>query len=113
MVRDLAETPHTDIQAQVCGDFHLLTFGTYASPERTMLFDVNDFDETLPGDPGSGTFSASPQAWSWRSGRTVSPTPTAEWRPAQSGVPLRRRPLPLETLGGLLGLGQGKDYEAS
>jgi uncharacterized protein (DUF2252 family) len=49
MAQDLAGTPHTGIQAQLCGDCHLLNFGLYASPERALLFDVNDFDETLPG----------------------------------------------------------------
>jgi uncharacterized protein (DUF2252 family) len=49
MAHDLAETPRTAIQAQLCGDCHLMNFGLYASPERTLLFDVNDFDETLPG----------------------------------------------------------------
>src|SRR3712207_2554499 len=49
MAHDLASTPRTGIRAQLCGDCHLLNFGTYASPERTLLFDVNDFDETLPG----------------------------------------------------------------
>jgi uncharacterized protein (DUF2252 family) len=49
MAHDLASTPHTGIRAQLCGDCHLSNFGGYASPERTLLFDVNDFDETLPG----------------------------------------------------------------
>ena len=49
MAYDLAGTPRTGIRAQLCGDAHLLNFGAYASPERTLLFDVNDFDETLPG----------------------------------------------------------------
>lgn len=49
MAHDLAGTPTTGIQVQLCGDAHLLNFGTYASPERALLFDVNDFDETLPG----------------------------------------------------------------
>jgi uncharacterized protein (DUF2252 family) len=49
MTHDLAGTPRTGIQAQLCGDCHLMNFGLYASPERTLLFDVNDFDETLPG----------------------------------------------------------------
>src|SRR5215204_1309041 len=49
MAHDLGGTPHTGIQAQLCGDCHLLNCGVYASPERTLLFDVNDFDETLPG----------------------------------------------------------------
>jgi uncharacterized protein (DUF2252 family) len=49
MANDLASTPKTGIQAQLCGDTHLMNFGAYASPERALLFDVNDFDETLPG----------------------------------------------------------------
>jgi uncharacterized protein (DUF2252 family) len=49
MARDLASTPKTGINAQLCGDAHLLNFGAYASPERALLFDLNDFDETLPG----------------------------------------------------------------
>src|ERR687893_2138058 len=49
MAYDLSGTPRTGIRAQLCGDAHLLNFGAYASPERTLLFDVNDFDETLPG----------------------------------------------------------------
>src|SRR5215218_9324229 len=49
MAQDLAGTPKTGIRAQLCGDAHLLNFGAYASPERALLFDLNDFDETLPG----------------------------------------------------------------
>jgi uncharacterized protein (DUF2252 family) len=49
MAHDLAGTPKTGIQAQLCGDAHLMNFGAYASPERALLFDLNDFDETLPG----------------------------------------------------------------
>src|SRR5918998_973471 len=49
MASDLAGTPSTGIRAQLCGDAHLLNFGAYASPERALLFDLNDFDETLPG----------------------------------------------------------------
>ena len=49
MANDLATTPKTGIRAQLCGDAHLLNFGVYASPERALLFDLNDFDETLPG----------------------------------------------------------------
>ena len=49
MANDLATTPRTDVRAQLCGDCHLSNFRAYASPERTLLFDVNDFDETLPG----------------------------------------------------------------
>src|SRR5215211_7469065 len=49
MANDLASTPKSGIYAQLCGDAHLLKFGAYASPERALLFDLNDFDETLPG----------------------------------------------------------------
>src|SRR5919107_1579272 len=49
MARDLASTPKTGMQAQLCGDAHLSNFGAYASPERSLLFDLNDFDETLQG----------------------------------------------------------------
>jgi uncharacterized protein (DUF2252 family) len=46
MAADLSATPVTGIEVQACGDAHLVNFGLYASPERTLLFDVNDFDET-------------------------------------------------------------------
>src|SRR5215212_6267266 len=49
MANDLSGTPKSGIRAQLCGDAHLLNFGAYASPERSLLFDLNDFDETLPG----------------------------------------------------------------
>ncbi len=46
---DLAATPRTDIIVQASGDAHLSNFGIFASPERRLVFDANDFDETLPG----------------------------------------------------------------
>jgi uncharacterized protein (DUF2252 family) len=49
MASDLARTPQTGIRAQLCGDSHLANFGGFASPERQLLFDLVDFDETLPG----------------------------------------------------------------
>jgi uncharacterized protein (DUF2252 family) len=49
MAADLATTPTIGVEVQLCGDAHLANFGTYASPERRWVFDVNDFDETLPG----------------------------------------------------------------
>ncbi|MGB8650393.1 MAG: DUF2252 domain-containing protein [Mycobacteriales bacterium] len=49
MAADLSKTPTAGLDAQLCGDAHLSNFGAYASPERRLLFDVNDFDETLPG----------------------------------------------------------------
>lgn len=53
MAADLAGTPVTGLRVQACGDCHLLNFGVFATPERRLIFDVNDFDETLPG------------AWEW------------------------------------------------
>ena len=49
MAADLAPLPRTNLTVQLCGDAHLSNFGLYGSPERELLFDVNDFDETLPG----------------------------------------------------------------
>ncbi len=48
MAADLAETPNIGIHVQACGDCHLMNFGGFATPERNILFDINDFDETLP-----------------------------------------------------------------
>jgi len=53
MANDLAKTPVSGITVQLCGDAHVSNFGGFASPERDLVFDVNDFDETLPG------------AWEW------------------------------------------------
>lgn len=53
MARDLADTPTTDLTVQACGDCHLVNFGLFATPERNLVFDINDFDETLRG------------AWEW------------------------------------------------
>jgi uncharacterized protein (DUF2252 family) len=49
MAADLAGTPRSGMQVQLCGDAHLSNFGGFASPERALVFDLNDFDETLPG----------------------------------------------------------------
>src|SRR5262249_28759151 len=48
MAADLAGSPSTGIRVQACGDCHLLNFGGFATPERNVIFDINDFDETLP-----------------------------------------------------------------
>ena len=53
MAADLGPTPRSGLTAQICGDAHLSNFGLFASPERDLVFDLNDFDETLPG------------AWEW------------------------------------------------
>ena len=49
MAADLAGGPRTGLHTQLCGDAHLMNFGTYAAPDRRMVFGINDFDETLPG----------------------------------------------------------------
>lgn len=49
MAADLKDTPTAGLGTQLCGDAHLSIFGVFASPERKLLFDLNDFDETLPG----------------------------------------------------------------
>src|SRR6516165_9827866 len=49
MAANLATTPASGLRAQLCGDAHLANFGAFASPSRRLVFDVNDFDETLPG----------------------------------------------------------------
>ena len=49
MAADLKDTPRAGLGVQLCGDAHLSNFGVFASPERELLFDLNDFDETLPG----------------------------------------------------------------
>jgi uncharacterized protein (DUF2252 family) len=48
MAADLARTPNTDLKVQACGDCHLMNFGGFATPERNIIFDINDFDETSP-----------------------------------------------------------------
>jgi len=49
MANDLAAHPHTNLYAQLCGDAHLSNFGVFGAPDRRLVFDLNDFDETLPG----------------------------------------------------------------
>ena len=49
MAEDLASTPQSGLRVQCCGDAHLSNFGVFASPDRRLVFDLNDFDETLPG----------------------------------------------------------------
>ena len=49
MAADLADTPSSGLSVQACGDAHMANFGLFASPERRLVFDINDFDETLPG----------------------------------------------------------------
>src|SRR5262249_777216 len=48
MAADLVHTPNSGLRVQACGDAHLLNFGGFATPERNVIFDINDLDETLP-----------------------------------------------------------------
>ena len=52
MSADLAATPMSGITVQLCGNAHLTNFGVFGTPERQLIFDINDFDETPPG-PGT------------------------------------------------------------
>jgi uncharacterized protein (DUF2252 family) len=70
MAADLGGTPSSGLRVQLCGDAHLLNFGAFASPERRLVFDLNDFDETLPAR-SSGMSSGWWQAWPWRAATTV------------------------------------------
>ena len=63
MAGDLAKTPVTGIRVQACGDCHLMNFGGFATPERNIIFDINDFDETLPAP------------WEWDVKRLVASKP--------------------------------------
>ena len=67
MAADLADGPRTGLQAQLCGDAHLSNFGIFAAPDRGLTFDVNDFDETLPG----------PFEWDLKRLVRASPSPVA------------------------------------
>ncbi len=58
LAADLVGSPRSEINVQLCGDAHLSNFGVFGSPERKLLFDINDFDETLPGPVGVGRQTA-------------------------------------------------------
>ncbi len=58
MAADLAALPHTGLNTQLCGDAHLSNFGIFAAPDRRLVFDCNDFDETLPGTVRVGSEAA-------------------------------------------------------
>ena len=88
MAADLSRTPSTGIVLQICGDAHLLNFGTFATPERSQVFDLNDFDETQPGPwewdvmrlAASLVVAARTAALSDRDGRTAVQGCAAEYR---------------------------------
>ena len=72
MAADLARTPTSGLRVQLCGDAHLANFGAFASPERRLVFDVNDFDETLPGPVRVGRQAAWRRASRWPGATTGS-----------------------------------------
>ena len=70
-------TPRSGIRTQLCGDAHLSNFGGFASPERELVFDINDFDETLPGPVGVGRQAARGQLRDRRARPRLQATPCA------------------------------------
>jgi uncharacterized protein (DUF2252 family) len=93
MAADLAATPIAGLGAQLCGDAHLSNFGAFASPERRLLFDLNDFDETLPGPfeydvkrmAASFTIAARNNAFSGADTRAATMTSVRAYREAMAG----------------------------
>src|SRR4051794_20507736 len=83
MAADLAETPVSGLTVQLCGDAHLSNFGFFASPERRLVFDINDFDETCPGP------------WEWDVKRLAASFAVAA---REIGLPTKKRRLVLRAL---------------
>lgn len=90
MAADLASQPHTGLAVQLCGDAHLANFGMFASPERTLLFDLNDFDETHPGPfewdvkrlAASAVLTARSNGWRTTAQRALARTAAQAYREA-------------------------------
>jgi uncharacterized protein (DUF2252 family) len=93
MAADLKDTPVAGLSAQLCGDAHLSNFGLFASPERRLVFDLNDFDETLPGPfeydvkrmAASFTIAARNNGFSAADTRAVTVTAVRAYREAMAG----------------------------
>ena len=93
MAADLAGTPTAGLQVQLCGDAHLSNFGAFGSPERRLLFDLNDFDETLPGPfeydvkrmAASFTVAARNNGFSNKDARAATQVSVAAYREAMAG----------------------------
>jgi uncharacterized protein (DUF2252 family) len=93
MAADLKATPRAGLDAQLCGDAHLSNFGAFASPERELLFDVNDFDETLPGPfeydvkrmAASFTIAARNNGFTKADGQAATRASVAGYRDAMAG----------------------------
>jgi uncharacterized protein (DUF2252 family) len=94
MATDLNGTPTAGLDTQLCGDAHLSNFGAFASPERQLLFDVNDFDETLPGPfeydvkrmAASFTIAARNNGFAKPDARAVTRASVAGYREAMAGL---------------------------
>ena len=92
MAGDLAGTPTSGLECQLCGDAHLSNFGGYASPERKLVFDANDFDETLPGPfewdvkrmAASFTIAAMNNGFTAEDGRAATLTAVQSYREAMA-----------------------------
>jgi uncharacterized protein (DUF2252 family) len=93
MAADLRDTPVAGLGAQLCGDAHLSNFGLFASPERRLMFDLNDFDETLPGPfeydvkrmAASFTIAARNNGFSAADAHSVTRTAARAYREAMAG----------------------------
>jgi len=93
MAADLESTPRSGLNVQLCGDAHLSNFGLFASPERTLVFDLNDFDETLPGPfeydvqrmAASFTIAARNNGFSPAQARSIAADSVAAYRTAMAG----------------------------
>ena len=92
MAEDLKETPRAGLDVQLCGDAHLLNFGVFGSPERRLVFDLNDFDETLPGPfeydvkrmAASFTIAARNNGFSAADARSITATSVRAYREAMA-----------------------------
>ncbi len=98
MAADLAHTPVSGLQVQACGDAHLANFGAFAAPDRRLVFDLNDFDETLPGPwewdlkrlAASFEIAARENGFKGKERRAVLSTVAREYREAMRGFAKRR-----------------------
>src|SRR5205807_7076313 len=101
MAEDLRHQPSAGIAVQACGDCHLMNFGAFASPEQNILFDINDFDETLPGVDftvdlkrlaASVAVAALAAGLSNKRARAIAPTTAEAYRSRMHGRPRHTPP---------------------
>src|SRR5262249_46155708 len=100
MAMDLAATPTTGLRVQACGDAHVANFGKFATPERNLVFDLNDFDETLPGPWGWDVKRLAASLYIVARERGFSPGSCAQVVAASCGTyrDRMRRAAPMQTL---------------